>query len=194
MTRFVIFVIVACSFLVSAQAPVATGAITGSVKTASDAPLSGVTVTASSAGATVAVVTNRQGTFTLPNLAPGRYVLRATLPAFREDVREITVGTGQSVQADVILQIGPIDVITQPQESPLPPFWRQSPYTIAADSQTVQGDSVRYRGNVRITTDSMELTVNELDFNTRTLEGKARGEMSLRVLPIGPRPVPLSHR
>ena len=51
-----------------------------------------------------------------------------------------------------------------------------------------------YRGNVRITTDSMELKAEELDFNARTLEGEARGAMRVRVLPVGPRVVPLSHR
>jgi lipopolysaccharide assembly outer membrane protein LptD (OstA) len=64
--------------------------------------------------------------------------------------------------------------------------------SIVADTQTVQGNSIFFRGHVRLFSDTMELTADELDFDRLSRTFDVRGNVRVRLLPLTVRMVPLS--
>jgi len=78
--------------------------------------------------------------------------------------------------------------------TPIPnyPSMRERPLAIAADNMTVSGKTVQYRGHVRMTTDSVVVTADELDYDMSTQSAKATGNVAIHVRPPGPLVVPLS--
>ncbi len=85
-----------------------TGAINGTVTDSTNAVLSGVTIVISSAAlmGTRTTVTNAEGPYRFPALAPGEYALVFTLDGFKTVRREgIHVGLGFTATVDVELQI-----------------------------------------------------------------------------------------
>jgi hypothetical protein len=73
----------------AAFAQTATATITGIIQDVSGAMLSGITVTARSAetGRTRSTITDETGRYTIVNLEPGEYQLRAELQGFQTAVR-----------------------------------------------------------------------------------------------------------
>ncbi len=91
-----------CWLAASASAQVSTGTFTGLVTDPSGAIIPGATVTATNDGTGVAVMrpTNSEGLYTLPNLIPGFYTVRAEAHGFKTFVNahiELTVGYTQRV-------------------------------------------------------------------------------------------------
>ena len=112
--------VLCCASLAGAQ--VGGGAMTGVVADATGSATPGATVTAANSrtGVTRTAVTNASGVYTLPGLAPGRYVVDVTLSGFRsvrhEDVR---VETGVTIRLDVMLTVGNVtEAITVTAETP----------------------------------------------------------------------------
>jgi len=56
----------------------------------------------------------------------------------------------------------------------------------------VNGNTVQYLGHVRMTTESVIVTADELNYNTSTKSAKATGNVSIQVQPPAPLVVPLS--
>ena len=86
--------------------------------------------------------------------------------------------------------------LPSPYQPPVPipnfPSTRERPLSINADTMNFVGKSVRYRGHVRMTTDSVVVTADELDYDTLTKSAKATGNVAIQVRPPGPLVVPLS--
>src|SRR5215471_135678 len=92
-----------------AQSNLAT--VTGNVTDPTGAAAPGVAVTIRNVDSNVrrSVLTSEEGAFTIVNLNPGAYELTAVKEGFRA-VREtgIVLETGQTLRADLILEVGPI--------------------------------------------------------------------------------------
>src|SRR6187549_1891837 len=99
------------------------GSITGTVSDHSKGVLPGVTVTATHAetGVATPVVTNSDGAYLLPFLAPGRYTVAAELMGFKKLVRQnIQVRIGDRLSLDLSLDVGPVaEVVAVHGGSPL---------------------------------------------------------------------------
>jgi len=78
--------------------------------------------------------------------------------------------------------------------TPLPNFSssRERPLAITADKRAVNGKTIQYQGHVRMTTDSVIVTADELNFDAATQSAKATGNVAIQVRPPGPLVVPLS--
>jgi hypothetical protein len=174
-----------------AQEP-ATGVIVGSVLDASGAALPGVTVTAGSPGGTIAAttVTDSTGSYTL-SLPSGTYLVRTTLPGYRESVATATVAGASRIDVPFTVQVAP--PLEQSPEIPPPPFGRGR-VDIRADSQTREDNVIRYRGNVRMRTEGSEVTADEIDFNVDTRTADVRGNVQVRILAPEYRVIPLTKR
>ena len=97
--------------VVAASAQEFRGSITGTVTDHSKALLPGATVTATHAetGVSTPVVTNANGAYLLPFLAPGHYAVAAELMGFKKLVRQgIEVRIGDRLTLDLSLEVGPI--------------------------------------------------------------------------------------
>jgi Carboxypeptidase regulatory-like domain/TonB-dependent Receptor Plug Domain len=83
--------------------------------------LPGVTVTIRGADVTHSVVTDGEGRFRFPNLAPGAYVLTASLSGFTTVVHErIVVEVGKHVEIPVTLKVaGVSETVTVSEQSPV---------------------------------------------------------------------------
>ncbi|HVG55492.1 MAG TPA: TonB-dependent receptor [Vicinamibacterales bacterium] len=82
--------------------------VVGKVVDQSQAVLPGVTVTVTSVqtGAVRTAVSGAEGTYTVTNLNPGRYVVQLELAGFQTRSREITLGVGQTETVDGVLSVG----------------------------------------------------------------------------------------
>jgi Carboxypeptidase regulatory-like domain len=84
-------------------------AITGTVRDSAGAVVPGVAIEAvhSDSNYRYTVISNETGNYTLPQLREGAYVLRATLPGFREFVaRGIQLASRDERRVDIILEVG----------------------------------------------------------------------------------------
>ena len=82
--------------------------VVGKVLDSSQAVLPGVSVTVTSVqtGAVRTAVTGAEGTYTVTNLNPGRYVVQLELSGFTPRSREIVLGVGQTETVDGMLAVG----------------------------------------------------------------------------------------
>ena len=181
-------VVFACSILIYAQVPATVGSITGTVQDESGNVIPGVTVTAVGLTERVSAVSDSQGTYTLSSVPPGTYAVSAFLRGFAETrFPEIEVRGGATTRLGFTLRVQP-----PPQFSmPVPPLRDRNP-SVVADTQTVQGNSIFFRGHVRLVSDTMELTADELDFDRLSRTFDVRGNVRVRLLPSTVRMVPLS--
>src|SRR5205809_846961 len=108
--RFVKFISAAVflfTFLNTSFAQAAPGTLKGQVTDPSGAVVIQASVAAvSSTGQTTSAVTNRQGTYEIKGLAPGKYTVRATAKGF-SDFQEVdlTVSAGEAQQFDIRLEL-----------------------------------------------------------------------------------------
>jgi len=90
----------------------------------------------------------------------------------------------------------PPKTLPGPYQPPTPipnvPSTRVRPLAITADKTTLNGRTVQYQGHVRMTTDSVIITADELNFDTRTQSAKAMGDVAIKMQPPAPLVVPLS--
>ena len=87
--------------------------ILGKVLDSSKAALPGVTVTVLSVdtGSSREAITDADGSYTVTNLRPGAYVVKAVLSGFQEQRREVVLGVGQI--ESVTLELGVAGVSEQ---------------------------------------------------------------------------------
>jgi hypothetical protein len=98
------------------------GAIEGVVSDATGAVVPGATVEArSSAGGVQSTVTDAQGTYHFLTLAPGTYVISATLPGFTSvRVPDIRLSLGQTLKVDMALRVSTVqEEVTVTGEAPI---------------------------------------------------------------------------
>ena len=191
MKAMVPILVLLASLAMAGQEP-ARGAIAGTVQDVSGSPLPGATVTATRPDGTTAgsAVTSSSGSFTL-SLPPGTYTIRATVQGFQPTaVGGIALRSGSRVDVQPLsLQVGPIP--EQFRARPPPPFGDRE-VDITADRQTQRGAVVQYRGNVRMRTDGIEVSADELDFDSGTRTGDARGTVKVRMLAPAFKIIPLT--
>lgn len=82
-----------------------------------------------------------------------------------------------------------------PNQAPTPipnyPTSRERPVAIVADKMNINGNTVQYLGHVRMTTESVIVTADELNYDTSTKTAKATGNVAIKVQPAAPLVVPL---
>jgi hypothetical protein len=108
----------------SAGGQTVTGSIVGKVVDSSQAVMPGVTISATSPSlirGTLAVVTDADGTYRLPNLPPGTYKVTAELQGFSVVSREdVVVQSNRTVAVDLELTVGGIqESVTVSGEAPI---------------------------------------------------------------------------
>jgi hypothetical protein len=98
------FFLLVCGSSFAQDAP---GTLKGQVSDPSGAVVVQATVAAiSSTGQSTSAVTNRQGSYEIKGLAPGKYSVRATAKGFSDfQETDITISAGQSQQFDIRLEI-----------------------------------------------------------------------------------------
>lgn len=106
---------------VAAQGP--TGRVEGIVRDEQGGVLPGVSLTLRNqdSGVTRTVVTESDGRYAFPALAPGRYVLRAELSGFAtEEVRDLTITIGLDRRLDVTMRVQALaETVTVVGEAPV---------------------------------------------------------------------------
>ena len=106
-----VFAVLFAFTFVGLQAQQTTGTISGVVKDETGAVLPGVEVTSRNTGteATRTAISDDEGRYRLPQLAPGEYELRAELAGFQTAVlQNISLSVGQTAVLGVTLQVGEI--------------------------------------------------------------------------------------
>jgi hypothetical protein len=81
------------------------GRVTGQVKDIEAGPLPGVHVTIDGLRTHEQLVTDASGRFELQNLAPGPYSVKAELPEYVADAKDVTLGRGATANADFVLHL-----------------------------------------------------------------------------------------
>lgn len=120
--RLVILAVV-LSAIVSAPlgAQLQTGSLFGVVSSPQGEPLPGATVTLSGGGAPQVQVTDEQGRFRFPGLAPGQYDLEARLESFSPvDYSGLLISVGRNTEIQIALSPAVTETLTvQGEEAPL---------------------------------------------------------------------------
>ena len=118
-----IFAILFCVSTSEAWAQAGTGSITGTVADSQGGALPGVTVTATNIanGAVRSTVTNATGSFNMPGLAPGNYIVKAELAGFKTYLRpNAIVQVDTTTQVDAVLEIGQLtETVTVTDTTPI---------------------------------------------------------------------------
>src|SRR5690349_9374787 len=101
--------IVLLPVLLQAQEP--TGTITGVVRDASGAIVSGasVTIVDKATHSTTQTLTSTAGVYSAPSLQPGLYELRVEAKGFKQTIVELEAEVGRVTTADVRLQVGDVN-------------------------------------------------------------------------------------
>lgn len=100
----------------------ATAQVSGSVRDNTGAVLVGATVVVRNVetGSVLSTTSDEAGSYVFPNLAPGRWEIRAEHPGFKPLVRQVELKVGQKVVLDLTLNVGEItDVVEVRGETPL---------------------------------------------------------------------------
>ena len=150
-TALSVFVVLAISFLGSspAYAQVSGAMLTGTVTDPSRGfiPNAQVSITAVATGVTRKVTADSAGFYTAPNLLPGNYEVRVTVPGFSTEVRTgITLTVGAQQVLDITVQVGQVTEEVR----------------VTGDAPTVQLTSSTISAQVNAT------TVRELPLNGRS--------------------------
>jgi hypothetical protein len=173
---------VAFSLVALGQTQTTFGSITGTVRDSSGSFIPGVTVNARGPGGISTVVSNERGAYVLSNIQPGIYTVSASLPGFATaTISGVQVSGGSATEREFTLQVSQRESTVQVPR----PFPGSPNPDIRADRQTRQGTVLQYRGNVRMTTNGLEVRADELDFDETAGTGDVRGNVTFRVLPRG---------
>src|SRR5215218_9921804 len=118
---FILAVALATAFCVPAVAQLQTGSLFGSVADPEGAPLPGATVTLSGGGAPQVQVTDEQGRFRFPGLAPGEYHMESRLEGFSPvDYPGLVISLGRNTEIQVTLSPAVTETLTvEGSEAPL---------------------------------------------------------------------------
>ena len=121
MSRWILVVAIALAPGVPAAGQLQGGSVAGTAADQTGVTLPGVTVTIRGADATHSVDTDGQGRFRFVNLAPGTYVLTASLSGFSTVVHErVVVEVGKHVEMALQLKVAPVtETVTVSGQSPV---------------------------------------------------------------------------
>ena len=104
-------------------AQVGSGALGGTVRDETGAPLPGATVTATASGTrqTRMALTGQDGAYTFPSLPPGTYQIRVELNGFRPLAHDgVKIATGETIRLELQLQVGGLtEAVTVTADAPL---------------------------------------------------------------------------
>src|SRR5215467_1229609 len=99
-----IFILIACSSALFAQAP--TGHLRGQIVDQTGAVIPGAAVTVkNSSGLVVSATSDGAGAYDVKNLAPGKYTVSVTAKGFAPTAKEVEIAAGQTKKLDLPLQI-----------------------------------------------------------------------------------------
>src|SRR4030095_10124883 len=108
MRRLLLLLVTLLCLVMPVWAQLGNGVFTGTVGDPTDARIPGVTVTArnTQTGVETVVLSNESGVYNMPNLIPGTYTLRASLPGFQaQTYQNIDLGGNQTRRFNFTLQI-----------------------------------------------------------------------------------------
>ena len=110
MKRYITAVVVLCLIASTAYTQVINATLTGTVSDASGALIPGTEISAKNTGTGVVstAITNESGTYRFPSLQPGPYEVSASLPGFRAQTFQLTLGTAQQIRQNFVLQVGTV--------------------------------------------------------------------------------------
>ena len=186
------FVLITTVFSSALLSQSQSGRISGIITDESKNFIPGVTVTAVDAQGErrTTAVSDQNGNYTLAGLQPGTYTVTAVLPGFETATTSgVPLASQGQPRVDFTLRIAP----RRGGFMPLPPAGqRDRDVAIRADNMTTQGSVAHYKGNVEMTTESVIVRADELDFNALTQQADARGNVRIQVLPITVRVRPLA--
>src|SRR6266704_613018 len=111
--RFLIFVALAAA-LYPVPAFAHTGRISGVVRGTGGLPMSGAAVRATNqrTSATSRTTTAADGSYTVADLAPGTYIVSASLPGLRTVSKDVQVAAGASVSLELVVQPITLEAVT----------------------------------------------------------------------------------
>jgi len=160
--------------------------ISGTITDETKALIPGATVTAVDAqsGKRSSTVSDGEGKYRLADLPPGNYTVTASLPGFETlSVKDVDVKAQEQRSLNFALKVGGFQ-----RGFLLPPAGpRDRDVSVRADAMTVQGLVTHYKGNVQMTTESVLVRADELDFNSVSQRADARGSVQIQVLPVSAR-------
>ena len=138
-----------------ALAQITSATISGTIKDETGGVLPGVDIVVSNldTGVTRSVVTDENGYYTVPGLAPGRYEARATLQGFSTAVQSgITLVVAQEAGLNLVLKLGTAEeTITVTGESPLVDV-RSSALSAVVDQKTIEELPLNGRNYIALAT------------------------------------------
>src|SRR6478672_12915919 len=103
-SALVVFVLIACSGALFAQAP--TGHLRGQIVDQTGAVIPGAAVTVkNSSGLVVSATSDGAGAYDVKNLAPGKYTVSVTAKGFAPIAKEVEIAAGQMKQFDIPMVI-----------------------------------------------------------------------------------------
>src|SRR6476469_4063694 len=103
-SALVVFILIACSGALFAQAP--TGHLRGQIVDQTGAVIPGAAVTVkNSSGLVVSATSDGAGAYDVKNLAPGKYTVSVTAKGFAPTAKEVEIAAGQLKQTDIPLAI-----------------------------------------------------------------------------------------
>ncbi|MBO0800661.1 MAG: carboxypeptidase regulatory-like domain-containing protein, partial [Blastocatellia bacterium] len=114
--RFAGFALIACGFILHAQAQVNTGSILGTVKDNSGAAVMGakVVVTDIARSAATTYTTDAEGNYNVPFLIPGVYSVAVEAQGFKKSVtNNVVVQLDQKARIDFALEVGQIAEVAE---------------------------------------------------------------------------------
>src|SRR5207244_634248 len=97
-------------FALNGFAQVINATLSGTVSDPSGAFIPGTEITATHTGTGVAstALSNESGTYRFASLQPGPYQVHASLPGFRTQTFQVTLGTSQQIRQNFVLQVGAV--------------------------------------------------------------------------------------
>ncbi len=137
------------------------GTITGAVRDQSGAsiPAASVTITNMATNVAIHVATNDAGEFTVPNLSPGRYLVRVEKQGFRpSEERGLLLDAAQSVRADAVLQLGSSTQAIEVQASAVSLQTEDAKNSVTLENKLVDDLPLVVNGTVRTPFDLATMT------------------------------------
>jgi len=163
-----------CACLAHAQS--GRGTLTGSVKDTSGAVLPNVdvTLTESSTGTSYKAVTNGEGIYNFPELAPGTYSLAASASALKRYTQNgITVNVGNTAKVDVTMAVGGANETVTVTGDASQLQTESSDVGTTVSTKLIQDLPLQFNGTVRNPLQFVQLTpgFSGIDTNSPTEQG-----------------------
>jgi hypothetical protein len=110
MQRGLIAVLFCLAFIGAGFSQVINATLTGTVSDGTGALIPGAEITAkqTATGVVSNAITNEAGTYRFPSLQPGPYEVSASLPGFRIQTFQLTLGTAAQIRQNFVLEVGTV--------------------------------------------------------------------------------------